>query len=127
VNRIAHVARSEASVVSPYRPPRSEPIPVRNNGTNSDYPLAPQRVRYATAEPARPAPLSRHPMPQPSEPQPKPSVKQRLMLLTGVLLASVGTVAGLISIAALGPIGIGVAAGAALLGFALIRIGAKLK
>lgn len=127
MNRISTVAVSEASVVSPYRPPRSKPIPVRNNGTNSDYPLAPQRVRYATSAPARPVAQPQNPLPQPAEPQPKPSAKKLLMVLAGVLMASVGTVAGLMSIIALGPVGLGVAAGAALLGFALIRIGAKLK
>jgi hypothetical protein len=127
MNRISAVAVSEVSVTSPYRPPRSAPIPVRNNGTNSDYPLAPQRVRYAASAPARPVTQPQRPLPQAAEAQPKPSAKKLLTALAGVLMVSVGTVAGLVSIAALGPIGVGVAGGAALLGFALIRLSAKLK
>jgi hypothetical protein len=127
MNRISAVAVSEVSVTSPYRPPRSAPIPVRNNGTNSDYPLAPQRVRYAASAPARSVTQPQRPLPQAAKDQPTPSVKKRLMALAGALVASVGTVAGLMSIVALGPVGLGVAAGAAVLGFALIRLSAKLK
>lgn len=132
MNRISAVSVSEASVVSPYRPPRSEPLPVRNNWTNSDYPLAPQRVRYAASAPVRPVT-----QPQPTEPQtapapaaeptPKPSIKQRLVLLAGALMVSVGTIAGFVSIVAVGPAGIGIAAAAAILGAALIRSGSKMQ
>jgi len=123
VNRIASVARSEASVISPYRPPRSEPVPISKQWINSDYPLAPQHVRYTTPQPVKPVQQS---TPAP-KPEPKPSVAKRVVMGIGALLASVGTVAGLLSIAALGPVGLAVAAGAAVLGIVLIRSGSTMK
>jgi hypothetical protein len=56
-----------------------------------------------------------------------PSGLKKFLMGAGVLLASVGVVAGFISIVVLGPVGLAVAAGAAALAAAMIWLGSKAK
>jgi len=50
-----------------------------------------------------------------------------MLLGAGALISSVGVVGGLLSIVALGPLGLAVAAGAGVLGAAMIWLGGKAK
>lgn len=122
-------APTEASVTGPYRPQDVNTAP-RDGWRNSDtiYPRTPahiDRIRQLPAanqsmRQAQPLP----PVPQPAAPQPM-SLGRRIIGLIGVACASVGTVAGLVSIVALGPIGLAVAGGAFVLGLVLIRASSK--
>ncbi len=118
-------ALSEKSVTSPLRP--AIPTSGRRDWRNSDtlHPIVPANVaRIRNQALAANTPISRPAPPPPADPQ-IPSKKRRGLALSGVLSCSLGVVAGLVSIAALGPIGIAVAAGAAIFGAALIRIGTR--
>lgn len=124
MNRISQVtiAPSEASVTGPYRPSNDTARP-RQGWTNSDYPLAPSRpVRFDPPNPL--PPVQAQPQPNP-EPQQRVSIVRKLVAIAGVLCVSLGTVGGLVSIAALGPIGLAVAGGAFLIGCVLIKASAK--
>lgn len=127
IERIS-LAATEASVNSPVRPISAPRTDLRN----TDNPLAPtvkaeQMARAmktaATAPVAAPPNLSR----SSSEPVIPPSGFKKFLMLGGVLMASVGVVAGFVSIAALGPIGLGIAGGAAVLAAAMIWLGSKVK
>lgn len=137
MNRISTVTSETSSVAS------STPVHVVRNfrtvpnspaWNNSDHPLAPRARPIVSAPPAarlqvvqsRPVIAPPPPPAVPVEPpREKPSVWRRVGAIAGVLLASVGTVAGLVSIAALGVVGLGVAAGAFFLGCMLIRAGTR--
>lgn len=130
------VAISEASVNGPYRP-SGKALPSSINLRNSDYPLAPQQLKTSqvrttpapavelktvqrTAPPVQPT-ISE----QPSVDEPKISLGKRILTLTGVFVGVIGVVGGFISIAGLGPFGLVVSAGSALLASALIKLGNK--
>lgn len=123
MNRISQVtiAPSEASVTGPYRPSNDTARP-RQAWTNSDYPLAPARpVRFDPPNPLPPVQAQ----PQPAPEQKKMGIGRKLIALAGVFMCSVGTIAGLVSIAALGPIGLAIAGGAFVAGCVLIKGAAK--
>ena len=118
---------SETSVTGPYRPQ-----PKRQQWTNSDVsmptlPANVSRIREANVvppsvvpplapkKPATPPPAEKHPL----------SIGKRIAALAGVLCCSIGVVGGFVLIVALGPIGIGIAAGAAIVGAVLIKIGTQ--
>lgn len=118
------VAVSEASVTGPYRPSNDTARP-RQVWANSDNPLSPKQVRFANnvvpLHTARQRTVIPPPAPAAQPEKQKLGFLAKAAALAGVLLCSVGTVAGLISIVALGAIGVGVAAGAFVLGLTLIR------
>lgn len=135
MNRISP-ALTEASVTSPTTKTTVSRTPRATNTTrtiliNTDSPLVPtvkaeQMARAmktaATAPPAAPN------LVRPSSPPViPPSGLKKFLMLGGVLMASVGVVAGFISIVVLGPIGLAVAAGAAALAAAMIWLGSKVK
>ena len=113
---------SEKSVTGPYRPQ-----PKRKEWTNSDVslptlPANVSRIRKANVmppsaskKPTTPPPAAKHPL----------SLGKRIAALAGVLCCSIGVVGGLVSIVALGPVGIGIAAGAAVVGAVLIKLGTQ--
>ena len=119
------VAISEATVTGPYRPTNNI-VPLRPRTQNSDNPLAPKQLR-----PSQLRPVTSQPAPQPAQAQaaqpkqPKRSVGKMLASLAGVLMCSVGVVGGLVSIVGLGPIGLAVAVGAAVVGAIFIKLGTK--
>lgn len=120
MNRVAprsSVAVSEASVTGPYRP-SNDTARVRQPWTNSDYPLAPRLVKFTPPQNPRVIATA----PQTEQPQQKISLARRVVALTGVFLASVGTVAGMLSIVGLGPIGLAVAVGAFVVGCVLVKV-----
>lgn len=130
IERIS-LAQTEASVNSPIRATLPSD---RTQLRNTDSPLTPT-VRAAQMERAMkiasPMPPSR-PAPPPAparatDQQAKPSGFKRLLLGAGALLSSVGVVGGFMSIIALGPVGLAVAAGAGVVGAALIWLGGKVK
>ena len=126
IERIS-LAQTEASVNSPVR---VAPAPQRTL-KNTDNPLAPT-VKAAQMEramkTAAPAPLARPNLVRTSTPPViPPSGFKKFLMGAGVLFASVGVVAGLISIVALGPIGLAVAGGAAALAAGMIWLGSKVK
>lgn len=125
------VTISEASVTGPYRPSNDTARP-RQVWANSDNPLTPKPIRFANnvvplhAARQRPVVLPAQPAPSPVQhQQPRRSVGKMLTSLAGVLLCSIGVVGGFVSIVALGPLGLAVAAGAGILGAALIKLGTK--
>lgn len=126
IERIS-LAPTEASVTSPVR---VAPAPQRTL-KNTDNPLAPT-VKAAQMERAMKT-VASAPMARPnfvrtsSQPVIPPSGFKKFLMGAGVLLASVGVVAGFISIIALGPIGLAVAGGAAALAAGMIWLGNKVK
>jgi hypothetical protein len=121
---IAPSQMSETTVNSPQRP-TSRDAASTTGWHNSDYPLQAQAVRIImpSTRPASTAP-STNPAPQ-QQPAPVVSVKRRLVALVGVFMASLGTVGGLISMAALGPIGLAIAGGCLVGGLAIIGVSLK--
>jgi len=127
IERIS-LAATEASVTSPVRP-ISAPRTDRTTLRNTDNPLEPtvkaaqmaRAMKTAATAPAQAPNLSR----SSSEPVIPPSGFKKFLMAGGVLLASVGVVAGFISMVALGPIGLGAAAGAAALAAGMIWLGSK--
>jgi hypothetical protein len=122
---------SEASVTGPYRPSNDTARP-RQVWANSENPLAPKPVRFANnVVPLKAARLRSSSKPAQPAPQPAQPKKQTLGLLakaatlTGMLLCSLGVVGGFVSIVALGPLGLAVAAGAGVLGATLIKFGTR--
>ena len=124
-------AQTEASVTSPTRATLQSD---RTQLRNTDSPLTPtvKAVQMARAmKTASPTPPSRPTAPpaqaQTTEQAAKPSVFKRFLLGAGALISSVGVVGGLLSIVALGPVGLAVAAGAGVVGAAMIWLGGKAK
>lgn len=124
-------AQTEASVTSPAR---AAPRPDRTTLRNTDSPLVPtiKAAQMARAmsqvnrvPPSRPT-IAPAPTPAPAQAA-KPSVFKRVLLGAGAIISSVGVVGGLLSIVALGPLGLAVAAGAGVLGAAMIWLGSKVK
>lgn len=124
-------AQTEASVTSPAR---AAPRPDRTELRNTDSPLVPtiKAAQMARAmsqvnrvPPSRPT-IAPAPTPAPAQAA-KPSVFKRVLLGAGAIISSVGVVGGLLSIVALGPLGLAVAAGAGVLGAAMIWLGSKVK
>lgn len=120
-------ARTESSATSPVRPmsaPRTELL-------NTDNPLAPtvkaaqmaRAMKTAATAPLEAPSLSRTSSP----PVIPPSGLKKFLAFGGVLMASVGVVAGFVLIVALGPIGLAVAGGAAALAAGMIWLGSKVK
>jgi len=131
IERIS-LAQTEASVNSPVR---AAPRPDRTTLRNTDSPLTPtvKATQMARAmkqvncvPPSRPT-TAPTPTPAPAQATEKPSVFKRMLLGAGALISSVGVVGGLLSIVALGPLGLAVAAGAGVLGAAMIWLGGKAK
>lgn len=130
IERIS-LALTEASVTSPAR---AAPRPDRTTLRNTDSPLVPTikaaqmaraMSRVNRVPPSRPT-IAPTPTPAPAQAA-KPSVFKRVLLGAGALIASVGVVGGFVAIVALGPIGLAVAAGAGVLGAAMIWLGGKAK
>lgn len=129
MNRLSPVSMiSEASVNGPYRPtrtPMNNVTPFRQQWKNTDYPLAPKqlppqnRVPVVVSQPAKP------PVTVAAQPQDKRTFWHKATALAGVAMCSLGVVAGLVSIVALGPIGLAVAAGAAVVGIGLMGLSSK--
>lgn len=119
-------APTEASVTSPYRPKREAHS---SEWRNSDtiYPRTPAHIERIKQMPAANQPM-RAASPQlvinHQEPAKKLGWARRAIGLLGVASISVGTIGGLVAIAALGPIALAIAAGAFVLGMVLIRVSA---
>jgi hypothetical protein len=137
INQYSSAPRSEVSVTSPHRPVKS-PVPTPSTRAQNDATWKSRDVhlthppanvkRALTASPSATVKSSPRSSPkasptnsfqEPSQLQ-VASVKKRFFAGIGALLIGPGTVAGLLSIVALGPVGLGVAAGAAALGVFLI-------
>ena len=126
---------TERSVTSPFKPVQPKaPAPARNDAAWQSNPVQlahpPANIQRAlAAQPVaapRPAPpaLAQAPI-QPRKPI--PSRTKRFFGGLGAILAGPGTVAGFLSIAVLGPIGIGVAAAFAATGALCIWASSKMK
>lgn len=120
-------APSEQSVTSPFRPSTPTQNNKRRDWRNSDtlHPIVPAnvaRIRNQGLAANMPAPARTQ---LPAVQEQITSKKRRFAAVLGVLSCSVGVVAGLISIAALGPIGFAVAAGAGIVGYALIKFAGR--
>jgi len=133
--------RSEPSVISPYRPTPAEMRALRDelrqaqrteNWVKNEIQLPAKTQRQIMAQltaPTAPAATVRSPATrtQPQAPtttaqQPKkPSALKRAAVGLAVLGGIVGTIGGFISIVAIGPVGIAISGGSALLAFAAIR------
>ena len=117
------------SVTGPYRPiPESTENWSRREVETRNPPANVERaLRAASIQAPRQPEAPRRENPAPPPPQPAiPSAAKRFILCLGALCfpAAVG---GLISIAGLGPIGLGIFGGCLALGFLLIAIGDKMK
>lgn len=116
-------ARSEQSVTSPMRPATPEKSSKRRDWRNSDtlHPIVPANVaRIKNKTIAANTPIARPPKTPTPAPEKRPSKLKKAMALVGVLACSLGVVAGLVSIAAIGPLGLAAAGGSAAVGAALI-------
>lgn len=112
-------AISEPSVTGPMK------TQIRAAWRNSE---APYSLPAAHIEKIKKMPLTVVPSrPQPPAPPPKKlwSLGRKMTALAGILCCTVGVLGGLFSIVALGPVGLAVAAGAAILGACLIKAAAK--
>lgn len=126
MNKIIDLARISAntaeSVVSPFRPSRKpDPVSWRNS---DQYQLPRAKVEQIKRAPAANRPKMKY-EPRRTPPPAPPSKWKAALSTVGGLAVSVGVIGGLLSIVALGPIGIAVAVGAGVIGAALIRAGAK--
>ena len=131
--------RSEPSVCSPYYLTPEEmrafqdvlhQVQRTENWVNNEIQLPAKTQRQIMAQMAAPAatpacsPAARTQAPEPTTtaPQPKkPSVFKRVVVGFALLSGVVGTIGGFVSIIALGPIGLAISGGSALLAFAAIR------
>lgn len=123
-------ARSEVSVCSPFKPTRqmedSANAAVWANSDNPLYAAPPRNVIDAARLPVADK-LRAPPLPRIAEAPPtRSNWLAKAVTTAGVLCGVFGTVAGLLSIVALGPIGLGVAAGAAILGTIIARQGVRM-
>lgn len=123
--QIPYTPGTERSVTSPYRPVTDSahaPLPKKK-----DLPPPPANVQRALATtPERPA---RQPVRQttpPPEQETPPSRAKRFVAFMGAVCAMCA-VPAIVSIIALGPAGLALAAGVAVLGFGLIGISSKMK
>lgn len=123
---VSSVARSEVSVTGPWRPPSREDTAKRDAWVNSDNPLQPSPVRNIRAATRLPVPAKATPsLPKVPEAPPKRSLWAKAAVTVGILTASLGTVAGMLSMVVLGPVGLAVAAGCFVVGTILIQVASK--
>jgi len=116
---------SDTTVVSPFRPPAQPQLkpkdPVR--WANSDNPLRPAPMpkvvtQKVNAQPVRTLPTVQEPPVQESKTRPR---LRAALMLAGAFLVIPGLIGGMISMVALGPLGLAVAAGALFVGSALLK------
>lgn len=117
LNRIS-AAQTECSMVGPYQPKNTAPIEAFKN--SDVYQAPPARIAAIKATPVQPRPVSTW-QPQAANEPVKMSMIRRIGVAVGALLAIGGVIGGLVSIVALGPLGLAVAAGSAMLGAAILR------
>lgn len=122
------ISTTEGGAKGPGRPASSPiPIPARPHRVTDAHLRADlaarameARIRSIPSRPARPG-VPR----QQQAPQPRPGMGQRILLATGALFIALGIPIGMLSIVALGPAGLAVAAAAGVVGALLISAGKK--
>lgn len=118
--------------LTPERParPASRPItiPARPSVVTDAHLRADHAARTMEARIKAHRAASRHPAPRPADPAPPPlpaSKLSRILLAAGAIVIALGIPAGVLSIIALGPVGLAIAGAAAAIGAALIWLGSK--